>query len=236
VVDGIAHILGGIDHLLFLVLLVLPMRRLAPIVGTVTAFTVAHSITLVGASLGLAPDAPWFPPLVEVLIAASIVAMAAENILGARLERRWVLAFGFGLVHGFGFAFALREQLQFAGGHLLSALAAFNAGVELGQLGVLVVLVPAVWLAWRAGVPERGGVMLASAVVAHSAWHWMTERWAVLRAYPRVWPTMDAALGATVLQLLLLAAVAWGAGQLLAPLLRRFGAIERSARREIALE
>ncbi|MCU0634664.1 MAG: HupE/UreJ family protein [Gemmatimonadaceae bacterium] len=225
--DGVTHILGGIDHLLFLVCLVLPIRRLAPLLGTVTAFTVAHSITLVGAALGWAPDAAWFPPLVEVLIALSIIAMAIENIAGARLDRRWVLAFGFGLVHGFGFAFALRDALRFAGGHLVASLAAFNVGVELGQLLVLAVLVPVVALAWRIGVPERGAIVVASVVVAHSAWHWMAERWAVLRAMPLAWPGLDAATAATAMQLALLAMLAWGAARVLSALLRRFGAVGR---------
>ena len=82
----------------------------------------------------------WFPPLIETLIAASIVYMAIENITGAHLQRRWVVTFAFGLVHGFGFSFALRESLQFAGSHLLTSLLAFNVGVELGQLLVLVVI------------------------------------------------------------------------------------------------
>ncbi|MGH9314571.1 MAG: HupE/UreJ family protein, partial [Vicinamibacterales bacterium] len=114
---GFLHILDGIDHLLFLLCLIIPLRRVRPLVLVVTAFTIAHSITLVGSAFGLAPDALWFPPLVEMLIAMSIVYMALENIvlgsrgaLGAvRSQRRWVLAFAFGLVHGFGFSFALKE-------------------------------------------------------------------------------------------------------------------------------
>ncbi len=123
--------------------LVIPFRRIRPLVAIVTAFTVAHSITLIASAAGFAPDALWFPPLIEVLIALSIVYMALENIVGAKLERRWMIAFGFGLVHGFGFSFALRESLQFAGAHLATSLVSFNVGVELGQLRVLAVAVPA---------------------------------------------------------------------------------------------
>lgn len=108
---GVGHILGGIDHLLFVLCLVIPFRRIKPLVLIVTAFTVAHSITLASAAIGIVPDAFWFPPLIETLIAASIVYMALENIVGAKLQRRWLIAFGFGLVHGFGFSFALRESL-----------------------------------------------------------------------------------------------------------------------------
>src|SRR4051812_21051523 len=131
---GIAHILGGLDHLLFLLCLVIPIRRVRPLIAVVTSFTVAHSITLIASAAGVAPDALWFPPLIEVLIALSIVWMALENIVGARLEHRWMVAFGFGLVHGFGFSFALRQSLQFAGAHLAMSLLSFNVGVELGQL------------------------------------------------------------------------------------------------------
>ena len=81
--SGFAHILDGIDHLLFLLCLVLPLRRFWHLVGVVTAFTVAHSITLFCAAFGLAPSALWFPPLVETLIAASIVYMAIENAIGS---------------------------------------------------------------------------------------------------------------------------------------------------------
>ena len=99
----------------------------------VTAFTVAHSITLFASAAGFAPDGLWFPPLIETLIAASIVYMALENIVGLQPSAPWITAFGFGLVHGFGFSFALRERLQFAGSHLFDSLLAFNIGVELGR-------------------------------------------------------------------------------------------------------
>ena len=180
---GFAHILDGIDHLLFLLCLVIPFRRIRGLVLIVTAFTVAHSITLIASAFGLAPNTLWFPPLVEMLIAVSIVYMALENILGAKLQRRWMIAFGFGLVHGFGFSFALRDTLQFAGGHLLTSLLAFNVGVELGQLMVLVLLVPALVALFRFGVKEKIGTIVLSALVAHTGWHWMTDRWGVLRQY-----------------------------------------------------
>src|SRR5207249_10131615 len=134
---GFLHILDGLDHLLFLFCLVIPMRRLRPLIAVITSFTVAHSLTLIASTLGLTPRALWFPPLIEVLIALSILYMAFENIVGPKLERRWLIAFGFGLVHGFGFSFALRESLQFAGSHLATSLVSFNVAVGLGQLFVL---------------------------------------------------------------------------------------------------
>lgn len=201
---GFEHILDGIDHLLFVLCLVIPVRRFRPLVAIVTAFTVAHSITLIASAFGLAPDALWFPPLIETLIALSIVYMAFENIIGAKLAHRWKFAFAFGLVHGFGFSFALRESMQFAGAHLLSALLAFNVGVELGQLLVVALAVPVLTLIFRHVVQERMGTILLSALVAHSAWHWMTERLSAFRTYQVQWPALDLALLAGVLRWVML--------------------------------
>jgi hypothetical protein len=181
---GFAHILDGVDHLLFLACLVIPLRRLRPLALVVTAFTAAHSITLGASALGLAPDALWFPPLVETLIAASIVYMAIENVVSTpSVARRCALAFGFGLVHGFGFSFALTETLQFAGSHLLMSLLSFNAGVEAGQLVAIAVLVPALQLLFRFVISERMGTVVLSVIVGHTAWHWMTDRWNALSEF-----------------------------------------------------
>jgi hypothetical protein len=226
---GFAHILDGIDHLLFVFCLVIPFRRARPLVAIVTAFTVAHSITLIASASGLAPNALWFPPLIEVLIAASIVYMALENIVGAKVERRWMIAFGFGLVHGFGFSFALRQSLQFAGSHLATSLVAFNVGVELGQLVVLAVTVPALALLFRYVVAERVGTIILSALVAHTAWHWMTDRFAVLRRYEVAWPAIDAAFVVSAMRALMLALIIAAAGWGLYGWYRR---LLRSGRRE----
>jgi hypothetical protein len=180
---GVWHILEGPDHLLFLACLVIPLRRLRALVLMATAFTVAHSITLLATAFGLGPQGLWFPPLVETLIAASILWMALANIFAASAHRRWLTAFAFGLVHGFGFAFALRESLQFAGSHVVSALLAFNVGIELGQVAALMVILPLVALLLRV-VPERAGVIVLSALAAHTAWHWMLERGEVWWKYP----------------------------------------------------
>ena len=190
--SGFVHILDGTDHLLFLLCLVIPIRRIRTLVAVVTSFTVAHSMTLIASAYDLVPGALWFPPLVETLIAASIVYMALENIVGARLMRRWLITFTFGLVHGFGFSFALRDSLQFAGSHLLTSLLSFNVGVELGQLVVLAVIVPALHVVFRFVVAERMGTIIVSAIVAHTAWHWMTERGGQLLQFPR--PAVDAVL------------------------------------------
>ena len=133
---GVEHILGGVDHLLFVLALLLIVRGGKRIVATITAFTVAHSITLVAATLG------WVHvpgPPVEAMIALSIVFVAAEIVHGLRgkpgLTARapWVVAFTFGLLHGFGFAGALAE-VGLPQKAIPVALFTFNVGVELGQL------------------------------------------------------------------------------------------------------
>jgi hypothetical protein len=215
--NGFDHILDGIDHLLFLLALVIPFRRLRSLVVVVTAFTMAHSVTLIASAYNLAPDALWFPPLVETLIAVSIVYMAFENIVSAArgtvddrsLNRRWAVAFGFGLIHGFGFSFALRESLQFAGSHLLTSLLAFNVGVELGQLLVLIVLVPALNLMFRYVVTEKVGTILLSALVAHTGWHWATERGGDLLQFPT--PALNTELLLATVRMLLVMVAASGA-------------------------
>ena len=206
---GFFHILDGTDHLLFLCCLVIPMRRFRPLLGVITAFTVAHSITLLASAFGLAPDALWFPPLIETLIAASIVWMALENIASPNVRHRWVIAFAFGLVHGFGFSFALRQTLQFAGSHLLLSLLSFNLGVELGQLLVLAILIPALHLLFRFVVAERMGTIILSALLAHTGWHWMLDRADQLRRFRFEWPALNAALLAETMKWL---TIAWLAG------------------------
>jgi len=213
---GFAHILSGIDHLLFILCLVIPFRRIRPLIAVVTSFTVAHSITLIASAAGLAPDALWFPALIEVLIALSIVYMALENIVGAKLERRWMIAFGFGLVHGFGFSFALRQAMQFAGAHLSVSLLSFNVGVELGQLFVLALAIPALNWAFSHVVAERMGTIILSAIVAHQAWHWMLDRFAVFEQYHIALPDLNAALAASAMRGLMLVLIAGGAGWLMA--------------------
>ena len=198
---GFFHILDGTDHLLFLFCLVIPFRRWRPLIAVVTSFTVAHSITLIASAFNLGPDALWFPPLIETLIAVSILYMALENIVGSNIGRRWIITFGFGLVHGFGFSFALRQTLQFAGSHLLTSLLSFNVGVELGQLLVLVLLIPSLELLFRYGVAERMGTIILSTIVAHTAWHWMIERGETLRQFKFEWPAITAVF--------LLTAVRW---------------------------
>jgi hydrogenase/urease accessory protein HupE len=142
---GVEHILTGFDHLLFVVSLLFLVGFTRQLVWTITAFTVAHSLTLASAAMG------WLvlrPPPVEACIALSIVLVAGEALHRRKtLARQWpaLVAFMFGLVHGLGFAGALKE-IGLPEAHLPAALFTFNVGVELGQLFTVGVC----WLVWRA--------------------------------------------------------------------------------------
>jgi hypothetical protein len=216
---GFWHILDGTDHLLFLFCLVIPFRRIRPLVLIVTSFTLAHSVTLIASAYGIAPGALWFPPLIETLIAMSIVYMALENIVATQPAHRWIITFLFGLVHGFGFSFGLEHTLQFAGSHLLTSLLSFNIGVEVGQLLVLALLVPALDLLFRFVVAERIGIIVLSALVAHTGWHWMMERFGTLRQFP--WPAMTPADAAAGMRWLMALIAAAGLGWLVSVVLQR---------------
>jgi HupE/UreJ protein len=214
VVLGIGHILSGLDHMLFLLCLVIPIRKFRVLVPVVTAFTLGHSATLIGTAYNLAPSGAWFPPFVETGIALSIVYMAVENIVGARLDRRWMIAALFGLVHGFGFSYALKENLQFAGSHLLVSLLAFNVGIEIGQLLILTVMMAALWMLFRHLRRPRVGAIVLSAFVAHTAWHWMIERGQVL--WQTRWPVIDGAAVMILARWIAVLLLAGGAVKLLA--------------------
>ena len=215
---GIEHILTGYDHLLFLLCLVVPLRGWRQVVSVISVFTVAHSLTLLGSAFHLAPSGSWFPPFVETAIAASIVYMALENIVGVDLERRILITALFGLVHGFGFSYGLSENFQFAGTHLLVSLFAFNVGIELGQLLVLALMLPVLALLRRHVLRGRVGIIILSALVAHTAWHWMTDRAEALWRAP--WPHPDL-LDVSVLALWVGLLVLAGGG--LGILLKRLG-------------
>ncbi|MFN2099698.1 HupE/UreJ family protein [Altererythrobacter sp. MF3-039] len=174
---GVEHILEGWDHLLFVIALVLLVAGGWAVVKAITAFTVAHSITLAAVSLGLfgLPAKP-----VEAAIALSIVFLAVELARGDResFTRRWpwVVAFAFGLLHGFGFAGALRE-IGLPQGEIAHALVAFNLGVEAGQLMVIAGVV-ALRRALRRLIPktEPHALKLATYGIGITASFWLIER------------------------------------------------------------
>ena len=166
--QGFLHILDGIDHLLFLFALVIPFRRLRPLIGIVTAFTVAHSITLGLAASKLVSLTPAF---IEPAIAVTIVLAALDNVLPFFPVRRFVVAFFFGLVHGFGFANVLAE-LNLPRADFAWALLQFNLGIEAGQLAIVVVVTTALFALrrWRYYVPVVIGGGSAIAIAIGTAW------------------------------------------------------------------
>ena len=186
--EGIGHILSGYDHLAFLICLLLPapllwsQRRWQPapgwrpmtlhVVRLVTAFTLAHSITLSLAVLG------WVRPaslLIEAGIAASVLLAAVNNLKPMVVRRLWLVTFGFGLLHGFGFAGALL-QVGLPERSRLSALLGFNVGVELGQLAVVAVLLPLLFVLGRKPWYPRWVMGVVSALVAVLAAYWLFVR------------------------------------------------------------
>jgi hydrogenase/urease accessory protein HupE len=165
-VTGIEHIFLGYDHIAFLIAVVLWARRLVPVIKIVTAFTIAHSITLSLATL----DIVVIPSsIVEPAIAASIVYVAMENFFTSNIDGRWRVTFAFGLIHGFGFAGALRE-IGLPTNAIAPALAAFNIGVEIGQVAIVSIVLPAlIALDWLMAVDRTKPARAARLVYALSA-------------------------------------------------------------------
>ena len=169
---GVEHILTGYDHLLFLAALLLRGGGIASIFKIITAFTVAHSITLALAALHVVVLPPQ---LIEPVIAASIVWVAVDNVWRrSAVSHRWLVSFVFGLVHGFGFAAAL-EPLALPGRRMAWALLGFNLGVEAGQALMVLALLPL--LAYMRGKAwEAAAVRAASLAVAAVGLVWLVER------------------------------------------------------------
>jgi len=172
---GVEHILTGYDHLLFLAGVLVMLRRWRDVVQTITAFTVAHSITLALATTGLL----LIPGrIVEPLIAASIVYVGIENLMRDVQGSRWKLTFCFGLVHGLGFATVLRDLGIGTNGQgaIALPLASFNAGVEIGQMAVAALLVPVFW--WLGSRPASRLRFAAawSVMVIAAGSYWLVER------------------------------------------------------------
>jgi hypothetical protein len=227
---GFWHVLGSSDHLLFLVCLAIPFRRVRELGIIAAAFAAASSITLIASANGMTPSASWFPPLIVTLVAVSILYVTVDNVIGlsgtgrvtaAAFHRRWLAAFGFGLVHGFAFSFALGPTLQFAGSHILLSVLSFDAGVQLGLGFVLAAAVPLLTLLFRFVLAERPGTIVLSALAAHTGWHWLTTRTSVLWRYQFVWPELTPAFFADVIRWLMVAvavaAVWWIASLVLKP-------------------
>jgi len=172
---GVAHILTGFDHLLFLCALLIGVRQIRPMLGVITCFTLGHSITLALAALGVVTLSPR---IVEPLIAASIIVVGVENFIRPTItsDRYWMAA-GFGLIHGFGFASALQETgLGSSARSIIMPLFSFNLGVEVGQILVAAVVVPVLLLLRKKPSFARFSVPVISAVVIVISGYWLLER------------------------------------------------------------
>jgi hydrogenase/urease accessory protein HupE len=171
---GVEHILTGYDHLVFLLGLLIAGGSLVAAAKIITSFTIAHSITLAVATLG------WInisPRIVEPLIAVSITYVGLENIFRRDLNRRWLLTFGFGLIHGFGFASVLREMgIGSAGAGVTLPLLSFNLGVELGQLAIASLILPLIWSLRRRTFFVARFAPACSIMIALAGAYWLVLR------------------------------------------------------------
>jgi hypothetical protein len=219
---GFLLLVRGPDYLLLLLCFVLPFRSVRSLAPIVVSFSVAYSITMIASASTAAPAAAWFAPTIETLMAAAIVYVALENVVFAyaawdrplsgnvviaNVARRSIAALLCGVVFGFGFSSSLQHTLQFAGAHTATALALFNVGVELGQLFVLTLFFLALGVLFRFGFAERMVTIALSAIVAHTAWHWTSDRFELLRQQP--WPERTLVdTGTAALWLIAIAALA----------------------------
>ncbi|MBC8095952.1 MAG: HupE/UreJ family protein [Akkermansiaceae bacterium] len=171
---GVEHILTGFDHLLFLAALLIGVRKLRAMLVIITCFTIAHSLTLALAALGLATISPR---VIEPLIAVSIIVVAVENLVRkeAVADRYW-MAGGFGLIHGFGFATVLRETGLGTGAAMAMPLFSFNLGVEIGQVLVAAVALPLLFKLRERPTFSRFALPAVSFAVIAVSGYWFVER------------------------------------------------------------
>lgn len=184
--QGVVHILGGLDHVLFVLCLVIGAHTLWGLIERVTGFTLGHTVTLIAGFLGYTPSGSWFVPTVELGIAISIVyaAWLAIRLTAGGKGGGWQLfaiTFAIGLLHGLGFSFVLHEILQVDAPNLWQSLVAFNAGVEIGQLAIVILIWPLLRLlfgfnrtAWRYARYSTAAICCVIAGV------WILERSAIL--------------------------------------------------------
>jgi hypothetical protein len=181
-IEGIQHIFSGLDHVLFVLCMVIGARGLRSLLGRVTGFTIGHSVTLIFGFFGFAPTGAWFIPTVEIAIALSIIyaaTMAALRPIETRDDEHRAIAItsAIGLLHGFGFSFMLRQILQVDAPNVWQSLLAFNIGVEVGQFAIILLVWPLL-LVLRA-MPERvwvGSRTVLACTAAIIATGWVVER------------------------------------------------------------
>lgn len=171
---GLEHIAFGFDHLAFLFALLLAGSKLREAAKIITSFTVAHSITLALATFDVVNLPSW---IVEPMIAVSIVYVGLENIFRREVSNRWLLTFGFGLIHGFGFASVLRELgIASQGSGAVVPLFSFNLGVELGQIAIAALILPLIWKLREQPKFVTRYVTAFSILIALAGGYWLVER------------------------------------------------------------
>jgi hypothetical protein len=191
VLVGMQHFLANADCLLFVVCLMIPFRRARDFAAPYAAFVLANIISLAGTAFGLAPDSVWFTALAATGSAVLMFFLALGNIFGAHLRRRRLWTGVFGFLLGFEFAKLLAGRLQFAGEHSQIALWSFALGVDLGALLAIALIFVVLALILRGARAGRIGIIVLSAIVAHTSWHWTIDRLGVLWQAP--WPSMTMA-------------------------------------------
>jgi hypothetical protein len=176
---GVRHIWTGYDHLLFLFGLLIVTRNFKSSITIITCFTIAHSISLAAATLNVVPVSDHFSArIVEPAIAASIVYVGIENLIrGGAPKWRWLLTFAFGLIHGLGFASALKERgVGSNGGSIIMPLVSFNLGVEFGQIAIAAVALPLIWKLRSNPMFVARWVPACSVLVALLGAFWFVQR------------------------------------------------------------
>ncbi|MFV1984647.1 MAG: HupE/UreJ family protein, partial [Thiohalomonadales bacterium] len=183
--QGIIHVLIGLDHVLFVICLLLSAtvrvtikndKKLKPLLNNifklVTAFTIAHSITLIMASTKILSISPT---IIEPIIALSVIVLALLNLINTKNVKHWPIVFAFGLIHGFGFAFVL-DEVPIQSGELISSLFGFNLGVEIGQLTIVAILIPVLYFMYSKLYYQRLIIPALSIVIASIGIFWFLER------------------------------------------------------------
>jgi hypothetical protein len=208
---GFLGAMTNTDYLLIVLCLILPLRRFREATPVAAAFVCAGAVTLFSSAAGLATDGLWFSPLIQTLIAVSILIVAAQNIAGGvRPTRRALEALLLGLVFGFDFSFALAAKAQFGGTHEADAAAAFGAGTVLSLAIVFVILPPVLRLMFHFTRSERIETIVLSMLAAHASWHWMTERWDRLSRFTFHWPVVDTAFLAMTMRWMMILVIFGG--------------------------
>lgn len=216
---GFWQVPGGASHVLFLLCLLLPFRRPQAMAVLVGAFAAGCVVALAGAAFNFMPTRLWFPPLMEALVAASIVGVAIDAVFGSTLQRRWMLAFVAGIAHGYAMSFLLGEEHQFAGAHATLALASYDLGVILGIAATALLAGAALGLLFARAASDRLGVIVLSVLIGHVAWHWMVDSAVIVSMYPM--PVIDALFLAGLTRALLAALILGGAMYLVAQVTSR---------------